>query len=150
MGKKRIVTKTEKELLAEREKIETSIKKEPKSKISSKVKKGRIYISSSYNNTLMSLTDMKGNVIFWVSAGSLGFKGTKKGTPFAASKTAEALVQRMSKTGIQEVEVYIKGIGVGRSSALKTLANQGIEISLIKDITPIPHNGCRPPKPRHV
>lgn len=115
-----------------------------------KAKEGRVYISSSYNNTIMTLTDDKGNVLSWVSAGSVGFKGTKKATPFAASKTAEALLDISRKLGIERADVLVKGIGSGRESAVRSLAARGLEITSIKDITPIPHNGCRPPKPRRV
>jgi len=151
MGKKRIIQKTEKELLEEREKIETAVKKEVKVETpSGKIKEGKLYISSSYNNTIITLTDIKGNVLAWASAGQIGFKGTKKATPFAASKVAEAIVQTIRKIGIQKIAIFIKGIGGGRESAIRSLATHGLEIISITDITPIPHNGCRPPKVRRV
>jgi len=150
MGKKRIVKKTEKELLEERDKIEAAVKKETKPSPQKEILRGRVYISSSYNNTLISLADLEGNVLRWVSAGSIGFKGTKKATPFAASKTAEAFIQAIDKLNLKEVEVIIKGIGSGRESALRSLATHGLNIVSIKDVTPIPHNGCRPPKVRRV
>ncbi len=150
MGKKRIIAKSEKELLKEREDIEAKIQKDIKVEVFPKTKEGRIYISSFYNNTLMSLTDLRGNALTWASAGSIGFKGTKKATPFAASKVAEVLVQRARKLGIEKVQVIIRGVGSGRESAIRSLANQGLDITAIKDITPIPHNGCRPPKVRRV
>ena len=150
MGKKHIITKTEEELLKEREKIETAVKKEIKVGISQKVKEGRIYIFSSYNNTILTLTDLQGNVLYWTSAGQIGFKGTKKGTPFAASKVAETMVQAAKKFGIVSVQVLVKGIGSGRESAIRSLAARDLDIVSIKDITPIPHNGCRPPKVRRV
>ncbi|KPJ73036.1 30S ribosomal protein S11 [Parcubacteria bacterium DG_74_1] len=115
-----------------------------------RVKEGRIYISSSYNNTIITLTDLRGNVLYWTTAGNIGFRGTKKATPFAASKVAENIVQAARKLGIEKVTVLIKGIGSGRESALRSLAARGLEIVAIKDITPIPHNGCRPPKVRRV
>lgn len=149
MGKKRIIKKTEGELLKEREKVEVALKKEVKAG-PKKVQEGKVYISSSYNNTIITLTDQKGNVLSWVSAGSIGFKGTKKATPFAASKVAESISQRAQKLGLEKVEVLIKGIGSGRESALRSLAGRGLDIVSIKDITPIPHNGCRPPKVRRV
>jgi len=111
---------------------------------------GRIYISSSYNNTKLTLTTTKGDVLAWASAGHSGFKGTKKATPFAASKITESLVGKAQKQGITKVSVFVKGIGGGRDSAIKALAAQGMDIISIKDVTPIPHNGCRPPKPRRV
>jgi small subunit ribosomal protein S11 len=150
MGKKRIITKTEKELIEEREKVEAAVKKEIKLETPQKVKEGRVYVFATYNNTVITLTDSQGNVLTWTSAGNIGFKGTKKATPFAASKVAEALVQRAKKLGIEKVQVIIKGIGSGRESALRSLASRGLEISSIKDMTPIPHNGCRPPKVRRV
>jgi len=150
MGKKHIVQKTKEELIKEREKIEAASKKEIKVQISQKIKEGRIYIASSYNNTIMTLTDSLGNTLTWTSAGNIGFKGTKKGTPFAASKVAEVMAQRAQKLGVERVEVYIKGIGSGRESAIRSLANRGLDIIAIADITPIPHNGCRPPKVRRV
>ena len=148
MGKKRVVVQTGEEILKEHEKLESlpGLKK----KVRKKLEKGRIYISSSFNNTIMTLTDMMGNVIFWVSAGSVGFKGTKKSTPYAASKVAEAMAHAAQQLGVKEVEVFVKGPGSGRDTAIRTLAARGLEISRLKDITPIPHNGCRPPKPRRV
>ena len=150
MGKKRIITKTEEELLKEREKIETAVKKEIKVEIPQKIKEGRIYIFSSYNNTILTLTDPQGDVLYWTSAGQIGFKGTKKGTPFAASKVAETMAQAAKKFGIVSVQVLVKGIGSGRESAIRSLATRDLDIISIKDITPIPHNGCRPPKVRRM
>ena len=150
MGKKRIVTKTETELLKEREKVEAKVKKEIVEVPQKRIKEGRIYIFSSYNNTIITLTDLEGNVLHWTSAGNIGFKGTKKATPFAASKVAEVMAQAAKKLGIEKVAVLIKGIGSGRESALRSLAARGLEITSIKDVTPIPHNGCRPPKVRRV
>ena len=148
MGKKRIVTKTEEELLKEREKVEAKVRKEIKVKDSQTIKEGQVYVSSSYNNTIITLTDLQGNTLAWTSAGTIGFKGTKKATPFAASKTAEALVQAARKLGIEKVAILVKGIGSGRESAIRSIAARGLEIVSITDVTPIPHNGCRPPKVR--
>jgi len=150
MGKKHIITKTEEELLKEREKIETAVKKEIKVEISQKIREGRIYIFSSYNNTILTLTDPQGNVLYWTSAGQIGFKGTKKGTPFAASKVAETMAQAAKKLRIEKIQVLVKGIGSGRESAIRSLAARDLDIVSIKDITPIPHNGCRPPKVRRM
>ena len=150
MGKKRIIAKSEEGSLKEREKIEAAARKEVKIGASGKISEGRVYINVSYNNTIITLTDLKGNVLAWTSAGSLGFKGTKKATPFAASKVAEALTQTAKKSGVEKVSVLVNGIGSGRESAVRSLASRGLDIISIKDITPIPHNGCRPPKVRRV
>ncbi len=150
MGKKRIIQQTEKELLKEREKIDETLRKEAKVQPTKKIGEGKIYISVSYNNTLITLTDLVGKTLAWSSAGSIGFRGTKKSTPFAASKVAEAISQKAKKLGIEKVEILVKGIGSGRESATRSLATHGLEIESIKDITPIPHNGCRPPKVRRV
>lgn len=149
MGKKRIVAKTEKEVLQEQEKIEAKLRKEIKGP-PKRIREGKLYISSSYNNTLITLTDMKGNVLYWSSAGSIGFKGTKKGTPFAASKVAEAMFLAAKKLGIERVAIFVKGIGSGRESAIRSIAARGLDIFSITDVTPVPHNGCRPPKVRRV
>lgn len=149
MGKKRIITKTEEELLREKERIETKLRKEIK-KAPQKVREGKLFVSSSYNNTILTLTDMAGNVLHWISAGSIGFKGTKKGTPFAASKAAEAMGSIINKLGIEKITVFVKGVGAGRESATRSIATRGIDIASITDITPVPHNGCRPPKARRV
>ena len=150
MGKKRIIAQTEEELLKEREVVEEAFKKGTRAEVQKKINEGRIYISTSYNNTLLTLTDLRGRVLAWSSAGSIGFKGTKKSTPFAASKVAEAMSQKTKKLGIEKIEVIVKGIGSGRESAIRSLATHGLEIEAIKDVTPIPHNGCRPPKIRRV
>ena len=151
MGKKHVVKKTEGEILKEGEKVEEALRKKTKARTSSeKVRDGKIYISSSYNNTLITLTDMGGNVLAWKTAGSIGFKGTKKATSFAASKVAEAIVNISKKLGIVKIDIFVKGIGSGRESAVRSLATHGLNIVSIKDITPIPHNGCRPKKVRRV
>ena len=150
MGKKKIIKKSQEELIKEREKIEEKLKKEVKVKASQKLKEGRIYIKSSYNNTLITLTDPSGNALATSSAGRIGFKGTKKATPFAASKVATRICESAKKIGIEKVEVFVKGIGSGRDSAVRSLATHGLDLLSIKDITPIPHNGCRPPKVRRV
>jgi small subunit ribosomal protein S11 len=152
MGKKKIIQKTEEELVKEVEVVEGALRKEPEIKIPSvkKISEGKIYISSTFNNTIITLTDNAGNVLTWTSAGRIGFKGAKKSTPYAASKVSEALVQAAKKMGIDKVQVLIKGVGSGRESALRSLATHGLNITSIKDITPIPHGGVRPPKPRRV
>jgi len=150
MGKKRVIKKTEKELLAETEKIDKKLRKEIPISSSQKFRKGRIYISSTYNNTIVTLTDETGNALVARSAGSIGFKGTKKGTSYAASKVAQAVGLVCDKLKIRKVDIFIKGVGGGRNTALKALVNQGLEIESIQDVTPIPHNGCRPKRPRRV
>lgn len=147
MGKKRIVTKTGEDIDKIEEKL-TSVKSKGLSK--KHLEKGRVYICASYNNTFISVTDLKGNVVTWSSAGSLGFRGPKKATPFAASKVISVLMEKIKKIGLTTVEVYINGIGGGREAAIRSLINHGLDIVLVKDITPIPHNGPRPPKQRRV
>ena len=149
MGKKRVIQQTEEELLREGEKVDAKVKKEGK-EAARQVKEGRIYIFSTYNNTIITLTDPKGNVLGQASAGSVGFKGTKKSTPFAASKVAEAIAQTVKKFGIERISIFVKGIGSGRESAIRSLAARGLEIVAIKDSTPVPHNGGRLPKVRRV
>lgn len=114
------------------------------------VEKGQAHIQSTFNNTLVTLTDMDGNALSWSSAGSLGFKGSRKSTPFAAQSAAETATKAALEHGLKTVEVYVKGPGAGREAAIRALQTAGLEITLIKDITPIPHNGCRPPKRRRV
>lgn len=152
MGKKRVIKQTDEELLKENESIEKGVKKGSASaeSISVKSQGGRIYVFSSYNNTIISLANANGDVISWVSAGSIGFKGTKKATPFAASKVAETICLAAQKAKIENVAVFVKGIGSGRESAIRSLATHGLNITSIKDTTPIPHNGCRAPKVRRV
>lgn len=111
---------------------------------------GRIYITSSFNNTIVTLTDDKGNTIAWSTSGANGFKGTKKGTPFAAQVTMNKILEKASLFGLKQVHVFVSGPGPGRETALRAIAHSGLRILSIKDITPIPHNGCRPPKPRRV
>ena len=114
------------------------------------IERGRAHIQASFNNTLVTLTDQSGNAISWSSAGALGFKGSRKSTPFAAQMAAEAAAKAAVEHGLKNVEVYVKGPGSGREAAIRALQTAGLEITMIKDITPIPHNGCRPPKRRRV
>jgi len=114
------------------------------------VLQGVVHIQSTFNNTIVSATDTQGQVIAWASAGTVGFKGAKKGTPFAAQQAAEAVAKRSMDQGMRQVEVLVKGPGAGRETAIRALQAAGLEITLIKDVTPIPHNGCRPPKRRRV
>ena len=114
------------------------------------IEKGAAHIRSTYNNTIVTLTDVNGNAISWASAGEMGFKGSKKSTPFAAQTAAETAAKLAVDQGLKTVEVFVKGPGQGRESAIRALQTAGLEITLIKDVTPIPHNGCRPPKRRRV
>ena len=114
------------------------------------IEKVMAHIHSSFNNTIVSITDTQGNVISWASAGGLGFKGSRKSTPFAAGQAAETASKAAMEHGLKSVEVFVKGPGSGREAAIRSLQAAGLEISSIKDVTPIPHNGCRPPKRRRV
>ncbi len=114
------------------------------------VPSGVAHIQSTFNNTIVTITDAQGNVLGWSSAGTSGFKGSRKGTPFAAGLAAEAAARKAMEHGVRHVEVYVKGPGAGREAAIRSLQTAGLEVSLIKDVTPIPHNGCRPPKRRRV
>ena len=114
------------------------------------IEKGAVHIRSSFNNTLVTITDLKGNAISWASAGGLGFRGSRKSTPFAAQTAAETAAKAAMEHGLKTVEVYVKGPGSGREAAIRALQAAGLEVVMIKDVTPIPHNGCRPPKRRRV
>jgi small subunit ribosomal protein S11 len=111
---------------------------------------GIAHIKSTFNNTIVTITDLQGNVVAWSSAGRVGFKGSKKSTPFAAQKAAQSSAKEAMDLGVKKVEVWVKGPGAGRESAIRSLQTAGLQISAIKDVTPIPHNGCRPPKRRRV
>ncbi len=128
----------------------TISRKKKKREIKREIKKGQAYIQSTFNNTIITITDLEGNAICWGSAGTLGFKGTRKSTPYAAQITAQSIADKVKGKGIEELEVYVKGIGAGRESAIRALDAAGINVISIKDKTPIPHNGCRPKKPRRV
>ena len=145
MGNKKII-EAKKDEAAGGSKPASSAGKSAKVKVSN----GTLYIRSTYNNTLMTLADKSGNALFASSSGALGFKGAKKGTPFASAKIAELLADKAINAGIKEVDVVVKGVGAGRESGIRTFASKGIEISAIKDVTPIPHNGPKPKKPRRV
>ena len=114
------------------------------------IEKGAAHIRSSFNNTMVTLTDKNGNALSWASSGGMGFRGSKKSTPFAAQVAAETAAKAAMEHGLKTVEVYVKGPGAGREAAIRALQAAGLEVSMIKDVTPIPHNGCRPPKRRRV
>ncbi len=115
-----------------------------------KVDKGQVHIQSTFNNTIVTITDMNGNAIAWSSAGALNYRGSRKGTPFAAQMATETAAKAAKEHGLRSVEVYVKGPGAGRESAIRALANCDLEVTLISDVSPIAHNGCRPPKRRRV
>ncbi len=114
------------------------------------IERGAAHIQSTFNNTIVTITDMNGNAVSWASAGEMGFRGSRKSTPFAAATAAETAAKAAMEHGMKYVEVFVKGPGSGRESAIRALQTAGLEVSLIKDVTPIPHNGCRPPKRRRV
>ena len=114
------------------------------------IEKGAAHIRATFNNTIVTITDVAGNAVSWASAGELGFKGSRKSTPYAAQMASETAAKAAMEHGMKTVEVYVKGPGAGRESAIRALQSTGLDISLIKDVTPIPHNGCRPPKRRRV
>ena len=122
----------------------------PKKKERKNVAYGMAHIKSSFNNTIITITDQQGNTIAWASAGNVGFKGSRKSTPFAAQLAAEEAARRAMEHGMRSVAVFVKGPGAGRESALRALQTAGFKVTLIRDVTPIPHNGCRPPKRRRV
>ncbi|EKD56270.1 MAG: ribosomal protein S11 RpsK [uncultured bacterium] len=127
-----------------------NVKLNKKKKVNKKVTLGKMFIQATFNNTLVSITDSNGGVLSWSSAGSLGFKGARKATPYAAQLAAQAAIEKAKKFGLETIEVFISGIGSGRESAVRSLLGSGITVTSIKDVTPIPHNGCRPKKVRRV
>ena len=126
------------------------VKKTRRRKERKNVEHGAAHIQSTFNNSIVTLTDAKGNALAWASAGGLGFNGSRKSTPFAAQMAAETAAKAAMEHGLKSVEVYVKGPGAGREAAIRSLQAAGLEVTLIKDVTPIPHNGCRPPKRRRV
>lgn len=150
MGKKHVIEPTKEEVIKEKEAVDSALKKDAKVRAADRVSEARVYVSSSYNNTIITLTNDRGQVLACKSAGAIGFKGTKKSTSFAASRVAEAISNICKKLAVEKVSVFIKGIGAGRESAVRTLVTQGLNVVSIKDVTPIPHNGCTPKKVRRV
>ncbi len=126
----------------------------PKTKVRKKLRKnvdrGQVHIHATFNNTIVTVSDAQGNVISWSSAGSHGMRGSRKGTPFAAQLASETAAQAAVDQGLRTVEVFVKGPGSGRESAIRALGNVGLEVTMLKDVTPVPHNGCRPPKKRRI
>jgi len=126
------------------------VKKKKSKKVKRQIAKGKANIKCTYNNTMVSISDLNGNLLGWSTSGLLGFKGAKKATPYAATQVVSSVTEKIKKYGVEELEVYVKGVGSGREASIRALANKGFDLVLIKDITPIPHNGCRPRKPRRV
>lgn len=135
---------------AKSEKPATETKKKKAKKIKRQVSRGRATIKCTYNNTIVSIADMNGGILAWATSGLLGFKGAKKATPYAATQVVGSISEKVRKFGVKELEVFVKGVGSGREASIRALANNGFDLISIKDITPIPHNGCRPKKPRRV
>ena len=125
-------------------------KKVTKKRVKKNVERGQAHIQSSFNNTIVTLTDAEGNALSWASAGELGFRGSKKSTPYAAQMAAEKAAGAAKDYGLKTVEVFVKGPGSGREAAIRALQTVGLDVTMIKDVTPVPHNGCRPPKRRRV
>jgi small subunit ribosomal protein S11 len=148
MGKKKIATATEETTEVKNETKESSTSKPKSSK--KHVDSGVLYVESTYNNTKLTMTDIKNNTLAWSSSGSLGFKGAKKGTPFAAAKVGETLAAKAQTLGVKEVRVVVKGVGSGRESAIRGFISKGINLTTIQDRTAVPHNGPKPPKPRRT
>jgi len=144
MGKKRIIKKASSGM--SRELKERALSRVPKKKLS----EGILHVQATYNNTRVSLSDNSGNLIVWASAGAMGFKGARKATPYAASKVSEIIAEKAKIMGLQKVGILVKGIGSGRESAIRSFASKGFNVLYIKDVTPLPHNGTKPPKPRRV
>jgi small subunit ribosomal protein S11 len=126
------------------------VSKGAKRKTKKSVYEGNVYVQATFNNTIVTITDLQGNAVSWASAGGLGFRGAKKSTPYAAQTTAETAAKKAMDYGLRDVHVFVKGPGVGRESAIRSLGNLGLNVKSIRDVTPIPHNGCRPRKSRRV
>ena len=134
----------------EEEKKDAVLEKKKAKKIKKQILKGRASIKCTYNNTIVNISDLSGGVLAWASSGLMGFKGAKKATPYAATQVVASVSEKVKKYGVKELEVYVKGVGSGREASIRALANNGFDLISIKDETPIPHNGCRPKKPRRV
>ena len=151
MGKKTVIKQDEAESLKEQEIIEANIKKDAGVGSVKRLEGGvSVFINSSYNNTIITVSDHRGNVLALSSAGTLGFKGPKKATPFAATSIVDALIQKLKRFDLGKISLYVRGVGGGREAAIRAFINRGLDVQLIKDVTPVPHNGPRPPKPRRV
>jgi len=149
MGKKKVAIQSDTEALKQQDTVDVAAKTAVVKK-SKRLESGRVYVSASYNNTVVTVTDERGNVVAWATAGSLGFSGPKKATPFAASKIIAVIAEKVKNYGLTNVEVLVRGIGGGRDSAIRSLINHGFNLTSIRDVTPVPHNGPKPPKVRRV
>lgn len=150
MGKKKVAEQASEKLIAEQSAVDAAVTKAASLRKSKRIESGRIYVNSSYNNTVVTFTDLGGNVLGWATAGALGFSGPKKATPFAATKVVAVIAEKAKNIGMKDIEVVLKGVGGGRDSAVRSLINHGFNISSLKDATPIPHNGPKPRKVRRV
>jgi small subunit ribosomal protein S11 len=150
MGKKKVTTQSGEQAIAQGSKQEGAVAKASSSRRGRRVENGRVYVNATYNNTVVTVTDEKGDVLAWASAGSIGFSGPKKATPFAASKIVSVVAEKLKNYGLQNLDVYIKGVGGGRDSAVRSFANQGFNLVSVKDVTPVPHNGPKAKKVRRV
>jgi small subunit ribosomal protein S11 len=150
MGKKKVGKEDQGEILKQADKVDTAVAAAGAKNVSKKAERGNAYVKATYNNTIISVTDEKGNMLFWGSAGGLGFTGPKKATPFASSKIVAALTEKMKKAGMSSLNIYLNGIGGGRDSAVRSFVNQGFNVLSIHDVTPIPHNGPKPKKVRRI
>lgn len=147
MGKKRIANKGTTRASAQNHRFQEQSQQKVAGR---KVERGRFYIQSTYNNTIITVTDDKGDILATVSSGMLGFRGPRRATPFAASQITRVLLEKIQPVGLKDIEVYVKGIGSGREAAIRSIAGSGLNVTFIKDVTPIPHNGPRPRRPRRV
>ncbi len=150
MGKKKVATQSAEQAKVEETKAGSAVAKAVPAKRGRTVENAHVYVNATYNNTVVTVTDEKGNVLAWSSAGSIGFSGPKKATPFAASKIVAVLAEKLKNVTFGSVQVMVRGVGGGRDSAVRSFINHGFNITSIKDVTPIPHNGPRPPKVRRV
>ena len=150
MGKKKIVKQSGSDALKQADKIQNAVARSKSKGVNKKLEHALVYVAASYNNTSITVTNDKGDVVAWATSGSLGFNGPKKSTPFAASKIVAAIAEKLRKSNLKSIEIIVKGVGTGRDSAIRSLANQGFDIVSIKDVTPVPHNGPKPKKTRRV
>ncbi len=150
MGKKQVTTQSGDAAVKEAAAVDAKVASAASAKKSRRIQAGKVYVNATYNNTVVTVTDEKGNVLAWASAGALGFAGPKKATPFASSKVIAAIAEKIENSGPKDVAVIVKGIGSGRDSAIRSLINHGFNVTSIKDATPVPHNGPRPVKVRRV